>query len=92
MDLLEAIGFRLWDDALLDRGADGRLALIQGLREFREHLGGELHITLLHGIGQSFEVTEMDEATVCSAIEDLEGRASDHDEAHAVPAAAYSRR
>ena len=91
LDLLEAIGFRLWDDALLKRGADGRFALIRGLSEFREHLGGELHITLLHGIGQSFEVTEMDEATVCSAIEDLEARASDHDEPRVATAAASGR-
>ena len=55
------IGFQLWDDALDQRERDGGLTLIAGLREFREHLGGELHITLLRGIGNSFEVTEMDE-------------------------------
>ena len=90
--LLEAIGFKLWDDALLERGDDERLALIHGLREFREHLGGELHITLLRGIGQSFEVTEMDEAVVCSAIEDLEVRASDQDEPRTAPVVAYGHR
>jgi 3-dehydroquinate synthase len=90
--LLEAIGFKLWDDALLERGADGRFALIHGLREFREHLGGELHITLLRGIGQSFEVTEMDEVTVCRAIEDLEVRASDQDEPRVTPVVAFGRR
>ena len=47
------------------------LALIQGLREFREHLGGELHITLLRGIGNSFEVTEMDEAVILESIGQL---------------------
>jgi 3-dehydroquinate synthase len=92
LTLLEAIGFTLWDDALLERGADGRFALIHGLREFREHLGGELHITLLRGIGQSFEVTEMDEVTVCSAIEDLALRASDQDEPRVAPVVAYGRR
>ncbi len=90
--LLEAIGFKLWDDALLERGDDDRFALIHGLREFREHLGGELHITLLRGIGQSFEVTEMDEASVCGAIEDLEVRASDQDEPRTAPAVAYGHR
>src|SRR5581483_3166012 len=40
--LLEALGLRLWDDALRVR-SDGALSLIDGLREFREHLGGELH-------------------------------------------------
>ncbi|HEX6162192.1 MAG TPA: 3-dehydroquinate synthase [Vicinamibacterales bacterium] len=69
--VLEKIGFQLWDDALEMRERDGRHTLITGLREFREHLGGELHITLLRGIGASFEVTEMDERLILESIEDL---------------------
>jgi 3-dehydroquinate synthase len=73
--VLEAMGFRLWDDAMRERDADGRSRLVAGLSEFREHLGGELHITLLRGIGDSFEVTAMNDATVAAAIEVLERRA-----------------
>jgi len=69
--VLETIGFQLWDDALEMRERDGRHTLIAGLREFREHLGGELHITLLRDIGASFEVTAMDETTVLESIGDL---------------------
>ena len=69
MDLLDAVGFALWDDALLERDATGQLTIVRGLQEFREHLGGELHVTLLRGIGQSFEVTHMDPAVVAEAIE-----------------------
>ena len=69
--VLEAIGFQVWDDALEQRERDGTYTLITGLREFREHLGGELHITLLRGIGRSFEVTEMDEALILDSIQDL---------------------
>jgi 3-dehydroquinate synthase len=72
--LLEGIGFRLWDPALGERAAGGGPAIVHGLREFREHLGGELHVTLLRDIGQGFEVTEMDEATVANAIDELEAR------------------
>ena len=61
ISLLIAVGLPVWDEATLQREANGTLTLIQGLREFREHLGGELHVTLLRGIGESFEVTEMDE-------------------------------
>ena len=68
---LETIGFQLWDDALDQRERDGGRTLIMGLREFREHLGGELHITLLRDIGDSFEVTEMDEAVILESIEHL---------------------
>ena len=74
--LLEGIGFRLWDRALGEQAAGGGPAIVQGLREFREHLGGELHVTLLRDIGQGFEVTEMDEATVAHAIDELEARSA----------------
>jgi len=75
LTLLEAIGLRLWDDALMEKAPDGRYAIVCGLQEFREHLGGELHITLLRGVGDSFEVTEMDEAVVAEAIVTLARRA-----------------
>lgn len=68
---LEAIGFQLWDDALVQRDHDGRMLLLAGLREFREHLGGELHVTLLRGLGDGFEVTTMNEAEVLASIEEL---------------------
>src|SRR5205085_3493088 len=53
LGVLESLGLRLWDDALFERDETGELTLLCGLREFREHLGGELHITLLRGIGSS---------------------------------------
>ncbi len=71
INVLEAIGFQLWDDVIEQRERDGSHTLIAGLREFREHLGGELHITLLRNIGESFEVTEMDEAVILESIEEL---------------------
>ena len=71
LSLLLAIGLPIWDDAALQRDAGGGLTLISGLREFREHLGGELHVTLLRSIGESFEVTEMEEAIVAESIEML---------------------
>lgn len=76
LTLLERIGFALWDDALLTRDAEGRFALLRGLQEFREHLGGVLHITQLKSIGRGFEVNEMDEAAVLASIEDLQRRAA----------------
>lgn len=69
--VLEALGFQLCDEALDRRDGEGRHVVLSGLREFREHLGGELHITMLRGIGDSFEVTEMDEALVAASIDEL---------------------
>jgi 3-dehydroquinate synthase len=75
--LLEAVGFRLWDDALARAEADGGLTLLAGLREFREHLGGELHITMLRTIGRSFEVTAMEESAIVASLYELAAREQD---------------
>ena len=72
--LLEFLGFRLWHPALESRRSTGELALIEGMREFREHLGGELTITLLEGIGRGVEVHEMQEAWVLDSIAWLKQR------------------
>ena len=74
--LLERFGFRLWHDKLRERDAAGRLALLRGLADFREHLGGELTVTLLSELGQGVEVNEMDEGLVAAAIDWLEQRRS----------------
>jgi 3-dehydroquinate synthase len=74
--LLEHLGFRLWHPALESRTTDGDLRLLAGLREFREHLGGELTITLLEGIGRGVEVHAMDEAIVLQSIAWLKDRES----------------
>jgi 3-dehydroquinate synthase len=76
--LLERLGFPLWHPALETRAADGRPALLGGLTEFREHLGGELTITLLAGIGRGEEVHDMEEAEVLRAITWLRTRSHPH--------------
>lgn len=72
--LLELLGFKLWHPVLEARAADGANPLLQGIREFREHLGGELTITLLEGIGRGIEVHRMDEAIIAEAISWLKAR------------------
>ena len=73
--LLEHLGFRLWHPALDKRSADGRHAILDGLREFREHLGGELTVTLLSDLGVGVEVHEIDEALMLDSIAWLKERA-----------------
>lgn len=75
LDLLERIGFRLWDRLLIERDGRGELVLVEGLREFREHLGGELHVTLLRDVGETFDVSEIDDDVLSQSIEDLSRRA-----------------
>jgi 3-dehydroquinate synthase len=72
--LLEHLGLRLWHPALESTRPDGSLALFEGLREFREHLGGELTVTLLEGIGRGIEVHEIDDVRMRAALRWLKER------------------
>jgi 3-dehydroquinate synthase len=66
--LMGRLGLPRWHDALAIRAGGGRLAVLDGLDEFREHLGGELTVTLLGVIGRALEVHAMDAALVERAI------------------------
>src|SRR3984957_14550507 len=72
--LLETLGFELYANELLHTGSDQTLCVLNGLEEFREHLGGGLAITLLKGIGTGFEVHEMNLPKVVEAIYELQER------------------
>ena len=72
--LLELLGFDLFANELLNLGSDGNLQILGGLAEFREHLGGELTITLLCEIGSCVEVHEMNLPKVVGAIHELQER------------------
>lgn len=69
LTLLRRLGLPVWDDALDTRDPDGQRAVLQGLTDFREHLGGELTITLLESLGTGLEVHEMDVHRVDAAID-----------------------
>jgi 3-dehydroquinate synthase len=72
--LLEILGFELYSNELQHVDAENRLIILNGLEEFREHLGGELTITLLRGIGAGFEAHEVDCEVMLEAISELEAR------------------
>ena len=72
--LIEALGFDLFANELLNVNSSGDFMILKGLEEFREHLGGQLTITLLQGIGQGIEVHEVNEASVFEAIQELQAR------------------
>jgi 3-dehydroquinate synthase len=73
--LLERLGFRLWDDSLNWRDETGTRRVLAGLKDFQEHLGGELTITLLGGIGRGVEVHCMDEEAIQQSIQWLRTQA-----------------
>lgn len=75
-DLLEQLGFRLWDEVLDLVDADGIPAVLDGLAEFQEHLGGLLTLTLVDRIGHTVETTEIDRRAMVRAIDWLRSRES----------------
>jgi 3-dehydroquinate synthase len=68
--VFQAVGLPVYapelERSLSDRTSP--LCVLQGLNEFREHLGGELTIMLLNGIGQGIEVHEIDESLMIEAV------------------------
>jgi 3-dehydroquinate synthase len=73
LSLITTIGFTLWSD-YLDTEERGVPVVLAGLEEFREHLGGQLTITLIPGIGKKVEVHEMDEDAILRAMNSLRRR------------------
>ncbi|MCP4792822.1 MAG: 3-dehydroquinate synthase, partial [Actinomycetia bacterium] len=60
------LGLPVFDPLLREQG------LIDGLEEFREHLGGRLTVTLLEGVGRGVDVHEMDLDRLRRSIAHLE--------------------
>jgi len=74
LTLVEGLGFELFANEVTNADSDGAWMILKGLEEFRQHLGGRLTVTMLKGIGQGFEVHEIDESVVIQAIHELEER------------------
>jgi 3-dehydroquinate synthase len=75
LSALENLGFSLWSDLLLKKDRRGQPEIFLGIQEFREHLGGDLHITLPCGLGRKTEVNELDGNVLMEGIRFLEKRA-----------------
>ena len=74
ISLIERIGFVTYAPHLLEKNAGGEMTILAGLEEFREHLGGQLTITLVPEIGRKIEVHEMDRSLIVEAVQDLRER------------------
>ncbi len=60
VEAMAACGFRLWDECLDLREADGTRTVLSGLAQFREHLGGELTLAMPDGLGARRDIHEFD--------------------------------
>ncbi len=74
LKLLETLQFPLTHEKLTSSDASGKRRVLEGLDEFREHLGGELTVTLIDNIGSALDVHIMAHETVVAAIDELLGR------------------
>jgi 3-dehydroquinate synthase len=74
VSLFEAVELPIWHPEMATPGSGGRPAVLAGLEEFREHLGGRLTVMLLERIGSGFEVHELDEAVLLEASDLLRRR------------------
>ena len=64
----------MWSPLLGRRAADGTLVILEGLADFREHLGGVLNVTLPDGIGRKVEVHQISPEIVEDAVTYLGAR------------------
>ncbi len=71
---MQTCGLPIWDELLASRTAAGELAVLGGLSQFREHLGGTLTVTLPQGIGHRVEVHHMNPGLVEEAVAELAKR------------------
>lgn len=71
LDLLIKLGFELSHPIMQISASNS--AILSGLEEFREHLGGELTIMLLSGIGKGLEVHHIDNEILMKASGYLKG-------------------
>jgi 3-dehydroquinate synthase len=73
---LEDIGFYLYSRALEHMDVE------RALKGFQEHLGGELTIALLEGIGKKMDVHEIDAGLVKRCVEELALRTKHKEKGH----------
>lgn len=73
--VLDTLGMPMFDERLLQRDANGQLAVLAGLEEFREHLGGRLTVLLLHSPGCGLDAHEMQHEWIAECISDMQTRA-----------------
>jgi len=79
IELFEAVRLPIWHPDMATPGGGGRPAVLAGLGEFREHLGGRLTVMLLERIGSGFEVHELDETVLLEASDLLRRRVEEGD-------------
>ncbi len=72
LQVLSVLGLATYHPALDWRDEAGRRRVLEGLDEFREHLGGELTVLMLRDIGAGVDVHQLDLGLVARCIDELQ--------------------
>lgn len=68
LDTLRACGLPVYDPELARKDQRGRLLVLDGIEEFRAHLGGVLTVTFPSPLGQRVELHEIDTTLMADCI------------------------
>jgi 3-dehydroquinate synthase len=71
MRVLSELQLAIYHPALDWRDATGQRQVLDGLEEFREHLGGDLTVLMLQDIGLSLDVRHIGSAHITACIDEL---------------------
>jgi 3-dehydroquinate synthase len=74
LNVIQRLGFNLFSPIREIRGPSGRQDMLDGLEEFREHLGGRLTIPMIRGPGERLDIHEMDGSAVKASLDELRSR------------------
>lgn len=66
--LITELGLPTWHTAFERMDANGKPEVLNGLRDFQEHLGGPLTVTMLDRLGHGVDVHAIDEAAMLRAM------------------------
>lgn len=74
LGVIQGLGFELFAPVREIRATSGRQDMLDGLEEFREHLGGRLSIPMIRAPGDRLEIHEIDGAVVKASFDELRER------------------
>ncbi len=81
---MQSCGLNLWHDALGRVDRNGKLEILDGLKEFQEHLGGRLTLAMPTGVGAFKDIHTLPEPIIEKALKLLQGTEHDPRVAHAI--------
>ena len=74
LKVVSHLGLQTYHPGLDWTDEDGKRRVFEGIHEFREHLGGELTVLMLKGIGKGVDVHEIDLEVMAACIAELKAR------------------